>query len=182
MKPSKPLLLDLCCGLGGWSGGFLSAGWRCVGVDLGDFSESYPGEFVQADLMTWDGWRKLSPVLVVASPPCEEFSRWGMPWTRARNPPLPSLALVERCREIAEALDCPIILENVRAAQGWLGRSAMNCGAFHLWGDVPALIPNITERKKESFDSKRRAERAKIPFALSAHIARAFSPANLVSV
>ncbi len=34
----KPLMLDLCCGLGGWSEGFLAAGWRCVGVDLADFS------------------------------------------------------------------------------------------------------------------------------------------------
>ena len=49
----KPLMLDLCCGMGGWSAGFMAAGWRCVGVDLADFSASYPGECVQADLLMW---------------------------------------------------------------------------------------------------------------------------------
>ena len=31
--------------------------------------------------------------------------------------------------------------ENVRGAQPWVGRSAWNYGSFHLWGDVPALMP-----------------------------------------
>jgi hypothetical protein len=35
----------------------------------------------------------------------------------------------------------PLIVENVRGAQPWVGRSAWNYGSFHLWGDVPALMP-----------------------------------------
>jgi hypothetical protein len=31
--------------------------------------------------------------------------------------------------------------ENVRGAQPWVGRSRWNFGSFHLWGDVPALMP-----------------------------------------
>jgi hypothetical protein len=35
----------------------------------------------------------------------------------------------------------PLIVENVRGAQPWVGRSVWNYGSFHLWGDVPALMP-----------------------------------------
>jgi hypothetical protein len=37
-----------------------------------------------------------------------------------------------------------LILENVKGAQPWVGRSAWNFGSFHLWGDVPALMPIVT--------------------------------------
>jgi len=171
----KPLVLDLCCGYGGWSAGFIAEGWRAIGVDVVDFSAHYPGQFIQADLLTWDGWISLKPAIVVASPPCEEFSRHSMPWTRARKPPPPSLALVLRCELIATELDVPWILENVRGAQKFLGRSAMNCGPFHLWGDVPCLLPPFTGRKKESFSSQARSMRALIPERLSRHIARCFA-------
>lgn len=170
----KPVALDLCCGKGGWAHGFIAEGWRVVGVDLHDFAADYPGEFIRADLLTWEGWRDIPARVVVASPPCEEFSRWGMPWTRARNPPEPSLALVNRCRQIAADKSLPIILENVRAAQNWLGRSAGNCGAFHLWGDVPIILPVFAARKKESLSSRRRAERAVVPLDLARHVARCY--------
>ena len=155
--------LDLCCGLSGWADGFIATGWRVIGIDLKDLSADYPGEFVQADLSTWEGWRSIPADLVLASPPCEEFSRCSMPRTRKLNPPEPSLALVNRCREIAMELQVPIVLENVRGAQTWLGRSAMNCGLIHLWGDIPALVPTC-----------HRAKRAVIPFELAAHFARCF--------
>lgn len=35
----------------------------------------------------------------------------------------------------------PMVVENVRGARPWVGRSAWNFGSFHLWGDVPALMP-----------------------------------------
>lgn len=169
------MVLDLCCGLGGWSSGFIAEGWQAVGVDLADFSKDYPGRFIKADLLAWNGWQELKPDLIVASPPCEEFSRHAMPWTRARNPPPPSMALWQRCWYIAGELGCPIILENVRGAQPWLGRSALNCGAFHLWGAVPAIIPDCVVRKKESYGSKERARRSKVPIDLSRWIAKAFA-------
>ena len=42
----------------------------------------------------------------------------------------------------------PLIVENVRGAQPWVGRSAWNYGSFHLWGDVPALMPFSQGRKR----------------------------------
>lgn len=40
-------------------------------------------------------------------------------------------------------------MENVRGAQPWVGRSAWNYGSFHLWGDVPALMPINLKRRRE---------------------------------
>lgn len=40
----------------------------------------------------------------------------------------------------------PLIVENVRGAQPWVGKSAWNYGSFHLWGDVPALMPISAKR------------------------------------
>ena len=34
-----------------------------------------------------------------------------------------------------------MVVENVRGAIPWVGRSRWNFGSFHLWGDVPALMP-----------------------------------------
>ena len=34
-----------------------------------------------------------------------------------------------------------MIVENVRGAIPWVGRSRWNFGSYHLWGDVPALMP-----------------------------------------
>jgi len=164
---AKPLALDMCCGLGGWAAGLISAGWNVVGVDIGDFEAYYPGRFIRADLLSWEEWRTMPIRLAVASPPCEEFSRWSMPWTMIRKPPEPSLALVHRCRFIAKELGVPLVLENVRGAQRWLGRSQNNCGPFHFWGEVPAILPVFQGKPKQSFGGKDRAERAVIPFAVS---------------
>ena len=172
----KPIALDLCCGKGGWGAGLIAEGWHVIGVDLDDFSKYYPGEFIQADLLTWEGWRTIPGILlVVCSPPCDQFSRWGMPWTRARNPPIPDMALVNRCRYIGKELGVPCVLENVQAAQRFLGRSQANCGPFHLWGDVPAIVPVFQGKKKESYGGKQKADRAVIPANLARWIGRSFN-------
>jgi hypothetical protein len=59
----------------------------------------------------------------------------------------------------------------------------MNCGPFHLWGDVPAIVPVFTGKKKESYGGKQKAERAIIPEHLAIHFARCFKMefANLVT-
>lgn len=168
------IALDLCCGKGGWAGGLLKAGWRVIGVDNWDFSKTYPGEFVLADLLTWEDWREIDSSLVVSSPPCEQYSRWSMPWTRAKNPPPPNHELWFRCLLIGRSLKVPTIIENVRGAQHFHGRSAGNCGPFHLWGDVPAILPVFGGKKKESYGSKQKADRAIIPLELAYHVGRSF--------
>ena len=67
-------------------------------------------------------------------------------------------ALFEACfriqREACEAAGhhIPLVVENVRGAQKWVGRAAWNFGSYYLWGDVPALMPNTRHRKLPGHD------------------------------
>ena len=97
----------------------------------------------------------------------------------------------------------PMIVENVRGAQPWVGRSRWAFGSFHLWGDVPALMPftfngtklsdgtGTTYRARAAGFSAAWANRpasnsarrkmqtaaiAKIPLPLSRHIAAVYYP------
>lgn len=189
----KPLALDLCCGLGGWAEGLIAAGWDVWGLDIdGRFEESYPGTFWREDvcLVTgqavrdamWMSCARQTLGLVVASPPCQEFSRHDQPWTRKRNPPTPDTSIWEACVRIAAECGAPLIVENVRGAQPFMGKAKWHCGPFYLWGDVPALMPTtIRYRKKESRSSSAVAERAKVPFEIAYHIGRVFHPGDALA-
>ena len=53
-------------------------------------------------------------------------------------------------REACEAAGrhIPLVVENVRGAQKWVGRARWNFGSFYLWGDVPALMPMTGKARK----------------------------------
>lgn len=151
---SKPLAIDLFCGLGGWTEGLLAEGYRVVGFDIekheyGD--KKYPGQLVLQDVLSIHGSQFKDAQLIVASPPCRAYSYRAMPWSRARALPPPDNSLFDACFRIQrEAIDAagryiPLVVENVRGAQKWVGRARWNFGSFYLWGDVPALMP-ITKR------------------------------------
>lgn len=127
------VMVDLFCGRGGWTKGFMAHGWHCVGIDL--FPQpDYPGEFIQADIAQM---YELPPAdFYCCSSPCEQFSVHGMKHFHP-NPKWPwlGIALFEHARQMLEATGKPYVMENVRAAQGFVGRSAYHCGPFHLWGD-----------------------------------------------
>ena len=146
----KPLAVDLFCGLGGWAHGLLAEGFDVIGFDIerheyGD--EKYPGQMVIQDVRTLHGSQFKDAALIVASPPCQAYSYRAMPWKRAKALPPPDNELFDACfriqREACEAAGrhIPMVVENVRGAQKWVGRSRWNYGSFHLWGDVPALMP-----------------------------------------
>ena len=157
---SKPLAIDLYCGLGGWTEGLLAEGYRVVGFDnerhaYGD--QAYPAQLVLQDVLTIHGRQLKDAALIVASPPCQEYSYMAMPWSiakqKARDYESGKLdvkqltALFDACFRIqceaseAKGEHIPLVVENVRGAQKWVGRSRWNFGSFHLWGDVPALMP-----------------------------------------
>ena len=203
---SRPLAIDLFCGLGGWTEGLIAEGYRVVGFDIerhvyGD--AKYPAQLVLQDVLTIHGRQFRDAALIVASPPCQAYSYRAMPWKRAKALPPPDNSLFDTCfriqREASEAAGrhIPLVVENVRGAQPWVGRARWHFGSFYLWGDVPALMPVGLHRKqghlqwfKDSgaaigsarFGSKSperkawSAEIAKIPFVLAQHIARVYYP------
>jgi hypothetical protein len=147
---SKPLAIDLFCGLGGWTDGLLAEGYDVVGFDIERHvygEHAYPAQLVLQDVTTLDGAQFRDAALIVASPPCQAYSYRAMPWSRAKALPPPDNTLFNVCfriqREASEAAGkrIPLVVENVRGAQKWVGRARWNFGSFYLWGDVPALMP-----------------------------------------
>ena len=157
---SNPLCIDLFCGLGGWTEGLLAEGWHVIGFDIERHEyggEKYPAQLVLQDVLTIHGSQFRDAALIVASPPCQEYSYMAMPWSRAKEKQARIeadaderkrlTALFDACfriqREAIEAAGhfIPMVVENVRGANKWVGRSRWNYGSFHLWGDVPALMP-----------------------------------------
>lgn len=173
---SKPFAIDLCCGLGGWTDGLLAEGWRVIGYDIeahayGD--ERYPAELVLKSILALHGAELKDAHLIVASPPCQRYSYMAMPFSRGRRiaralrgqdefpdgytgPRTISELneLFDACfrlkREASEAAgrDIPLVVENVRGAEPWVGRARWNFGSYYLWGDVPALMPRTLEAQK----------------------------------
>lgn len=228
----KPQAIDLFCGLGGWTDGLLDAGYDVTGYDIEAHEyggERYPARLVLQDVLTLDGAQFADAALIVASPPCQEFSYMAMPWTRAKQiaralrgqDDFPDgykgsrtvaelTALFDACFRIQrEASDAaghriPLVVENVRGAEPWVGRARWSFGSYYLWGDVPALMPRTiaglknpgfrfdgsaeapgrsfqseSVARSESISRKAASARiAKIPFALSSWIARTYLPAR----
>jgi C-5 cytosine-specific DNA methylase len=147
---SRPLAIDLYCGLGGWTEALLAEDYDVVGFDIERHvygEHRYPAQLVIQDVLTLHSAQFKDAALIVASPPCQAYSYRAMPWKRAKALPPPCNALFDACfriqREASEAAGrrIPLIVENVRGAQPWVGRARWNFGSFYLWGDVPALMP-----------------------------------------
>lgn len=206
MLNGKPLCIELFAGLHGWGEGFIAEGWEVVGFDLFDMAteigiqRNRDCHLVIQDVLTLDGSQFRNADCLVASPPCQEYSLWGMRMFHP-NPPLPNKALWQAALRIHSETgrNIPMIIENVRGAQYHWGRAAWKCGPYYLWGDVPALMPRVPIKRKNvvddvkngvrrglqvnarsesgSIDRKRvTAVAAKIPFALAQHIARVYKP------
>ena len=162
----QPLAIDLCCGLGGWTSGLLAEGWNVVGIDIEEHiygEHRYPAALIIQDVLTVSGSAFSEASLIVASPPCQFFSYTAMPWSRAkalaaevRSDPArleKELALFNACFRIqgeaclAAGRHIPMVVENVRGTIPWVGRSRWNFGSFHLWGDIPALMPATIGRE-----------------------------------
>lgn len=173
---AKPLAIDLFCGLGGWTEGLLAEGYDVVGYDIEAHEydgERYPAQLVVQDVLTLHGEQFKDAALIVASPPCQEFSYMAMPWTRAKQigralrgeDAFPegysgSRTIAELCalfdasfriqREACAAAGrhIPLVVENVRGTEPWVGRARWSFGSYYLWGDVPALMPKTIKARK----------------------------------
>jgi hypothetical protein len=140
-------MLDLFSGKFGWSKSFALRQWECVGVDLVRPSEIPKGcDFINMDILGLESISEIAGPMfdfICASSPCNEFSVHAMRHFHP-NPPYPEsgIRLFEHTRRICEASGVPYVMENVRAAQQFVGNAVHHCGPFYLWGTgVPPLMP-----------------------------------------
>ncbi|MEM7210315.1 MAG: DNA (cytosine-5-)-methyltransferase [Pseudomonadota bacterium] len=127
-RASRPTVVDICCGAGGFSWGFLQAGCDVVlGIDrseyaLASYTTNLPGaRGLQADVTdpstaddAWDALRGTSPDVVIAGPPCQGFSRAG-----SRQADDPRNFVLRATIKLAVDLDPKVIVvENVATLHG----------------------------------------------------------------
>ena len=170
----KPMAIDLFCGLGGWTDGLLMEGYDVIGFDIEQHvygEQRYPGLLAIQDVLTLHGSQFRNADLIVASPPCQEYSYMAMPWSKAKAIAAEYRSGVRDVKQLTALFDAcfriqreacetsgrhiPLVVENVRGAIPWVGRSRWNFGSFHLWGDVPALMPPGRSIKVQSIEGRR---------------------------
>ena len=169
----KPLLVELFCGLGAVSKVFEAEGWRCVGFDIERHvygPECYPCQLVLQDVLTLHGSQFKDADFIWCSPPCQEFSYMAMPWSRGKEIAealrggegkgfpdgytgsrsvkalralFDSCFRIQREASIAAGHHIPMVVENVKGAQPWVGQARANFGSFYLWGDIGMANGNI---------------------------------------
>ena len=71
---SKPLMFDLCCGVGGATEGFMAEGWHCIGIYIERHQcgeHRYPSQLWVQDILTVHGAQLRDADFIWASPPCQ---------------------------------------------------------------------------------------------------------------
>jgi hypothetical protein len=166
-------MLDLFAGTGGASAAMRARGWSVTRVEM---DPAFSAEVI-GDVRSFC-WTGPAVDLVWASPPCLEFSRSFLPWIRSPAPP--SMDLVEAAiRVIRDVRPRWWVIENVKGAARWfrphLGPPLAIFGPVWLWGNLPpwVWVPSGPLKWKERLNSRRRVDRAAIPWAVSQAVALA---------
>ena len=154
-------ILELYCGLGGWSKPWHDAGHDVTGVDITDFSRHFSGRFIKADILDWEPDQEYD--IVMASPPCSEFSIIKK-WRIGKQNESHGLDLVYRAFHLIEKIKPKyFVIENVRGLAEFLpppekivkynkhkdGKHA------YLWGKFPDFNIQPDEINYRAFDTKK---------------------------
>jgi site-specific DNA-cytosine methylase len=152
---SRPLAIDLYSGLSGWGEGLSDVGFDVLGFDIENMHAQFdiprpPGCLLAIqDVLTLHGSQLRDAALIVASPPCTRFSYLAMPFGKPREQKktiqadTSGSALSDACfwlraeASAAAGRHIPLVIENVRGAQTWVGPAREHYGSYYLWGDVP---------------------------------------------
>ena len=172
-------VLDLYCGLGGWVQSF-PKDWEITGYDIVDFSKDYPGKFIQCDLLNFNDFPD-NVDIIVASPPCTEFSKSSLPksWAcnRKKEPDIElAMKLFLRATEIINQVKPRYwVIENVRGAVKYVGHENYKIGSRYLWTNMELALKN--EEFNDSYGKykmppspNRPALRSRIPYSISSMV------------
>ena len=159
-------MIDLCSGLGGASQAMKDRSWEVIRID----NEVVFKPDLCIDVRKFYGFN-FKVDLIWASPPCTEFAREWMPWTKTGKEP--DMSIVKACLKIIQNMQPRFwVIENVQGAVKYfeplLGKPRKIIKPYFFWGHFPPLGDvKISKRKKESFSSTQQAERARIPYEIS---------------
>lgn len=183
------MILDLFSGSGNATGIWQTAGYQVWRFDIVAPERPYtkPVDLNfkwQCDQIIKDV-RKVCdrPLLIWASPPCQEYSDAN----QRRYDPLfiPDTTLWRNAQYIIDELKPEWhVIENVRGAQFTWGKPTQHHGPYYLWGNFPKFnIPGGVEPKHlESYKSKKERARktAMIPLKLAVGLYRAIVTQKLL--
>ena len=126
----------------------------------------YPGQLVLQDVLTLHGSQFRNAACIVASLPCQKYSVHVDAVVATKRITAEIQESPERIAELNWLFDAcfriqreasaaaghhiPMVVENVKGAQRWVGRAAWHFGSFYLWGDVPAVMPFALGRKSST--------------------------------
>lgn len=168
-------VLDIFSGLEGWSKPWREREHKVVTVDINpDFKPTITADIETLSIETL---RDLGPFdVIMASPPCTEFSKANMPksWKSIQRFGCnPDTKLLKRTVQIIQELNPRFwVIENVRGAIpyfiGILGKPVKKVGSRYLWGKLPMFDAEPKYGKwKLPRTSDRAAKRAIIPYSLA---------------
>lgn len=186
MEPLR--CLDLFCGRGGWTKGFLKEGFHVEGIDIKPFP-SYPGKFRQDNVCLVSGQWYRGFHVVVGSPPCRNFTitrnlhkQWKKPLNISEG-----LKLVAHFfRMVDEIRPRFWLMENVPLLRHYLllkpkvtaylgyPRRMRRC----FWGRFPPFFIKQSPRKLVR-DELHGGARSEIPFPIAHEFAKACKEALL---
>jgi len=177
------IVWDLCSGLGGWSEAWLHGDAQVFRFDNSELVQHVPFTHNE-DVTQWMDWVENYPApdLILASPPCLEFSRaYNAPRPTAQREGRefePDLTIAESIRDIiAHVKPKWWIVENVvgsiKDLEPIFGVMTQLIGPYVLWGNFPKLPlkgyrnPNGKTQRWDIGDPLRSNKRAIIPLEIS---------------
>lgn len=175
-------VLDLCSGLGGFSEAFVKdPSWEVVRIENNPILAHVEHTEI-LDVLEWIDWlpamvsSRGRPSLVLASPPCLEFST-ARTWAQGRVMD-PNMEIVQAVWDIIDYAKPPYwIVENVAGAcphfMVYFNRHKQKIGPFFFWGSFPHIsVPQGFKHSKVdndtwSTDPLRANKKALIPIEIS---------------
>lgn len=172
------LVLDLFSGLGGFSQAFTDRKHEAMTIDN---NKKFNADF-DIDISDYEKivriFRFLEWDVILASPPCTEFTKAYMPWYKNI---VPDMSLIDATKKIVSGLKPKFwIVENVRGAipyfEPLFGKPKKHCGSRYLWGnfpDFPCEYKKCCGKHKVPGGKLQSETRAKVPYEISLNLCRA---------
>ena len=190
-------VLDLCSGFGGFSEAFVRCPhWEVMRIEINPLLSEVPDTEIIDVLEFRDnlldmierGYNPARPDLILASPPCREFStgfrspRSQSAIDRELDSYQPDMKILEACLDIISMLKPTYyIIENVRGSIRYfeprLGKPICSVGAWWFYGKFPSFDVNLEVPEKRTMDKRhsplRVQHKSVIPLVVSQAIKKA---------